>query len=142
MCIRDRRKPTPRRLRASGPAQCAIAPFDGGCVSAGEDGVVCVWDAERLVAERRPHRDAELSPSEPTRGKPRVADGSGKGGEVGEDGEGSEGGSRGKGKAPPSEADGGSRGGPPSAITSLDLWAGDEVRLVTGHKSGQVCWWA
>ena len=43
----------PVLLRASGPAQACLRTFEGGALTAGEDGLVNVWGAQALVTQRR-----------------------------------------------------------------------------------------
>ena len=40
-------------LRASGPAQSCLRTFEGGALTAGEEGIVNVWGAQSLVTQRR-----------------------------------------------------------------------------------------
>ena len=104
MCIRDR---------------YCLRAFGGGCITAGDGGVVHVWDDKSLVAERRPEIPTPDKSQHGGEGVRAVVD-------VG-------------------DASGGTHGwsaSTPPTIKAMHLWgAGEEVRLVTGHASGVLCWW-
>ena len=86
------RAPRPAILRASGaPQTCACAFDGGGGLTAGSDGLINVWDGQKLLGRRGV------------------------------------------------ESEGGEGGG--SAVRSMHLWLGGEMRIVTGHANGHVCWW-
>ena len=120
----------PRRLRGSGPAQSCVRAFDGGGLTAGEDGAVCVWDPERQVAERRPDQSPETAPGGASSSDAPVAPAKEELVDLSE--------TTGMDPRPP-PANGAEV--QPSAIRAMHLWAGETVRLVTGHANGQLCWW-
>ena len=114
----------PRYLRhAGGAAQSCARAFDGGAITAGEDGVVSIWDANRLVAQRKPEAAAGCASASTLAAE---AGGASAADEFG-------------------AAWGGSRKVEVAgdAICSMHLvWAGEnEARLLSGHASGAILWW-
>ena len=119
VAVAELRAPRLRMLRTGGAPQSCIRAFKGGALSAGEDGVVHMWDSQRHVMEMA----ADLATPEIDATLPHGADA-----DLGE------GGARGPGSARRN----------PHAIRSMHLWSGSgagDVSLVTGHESGQLCWW-
>lgn len=120
VAVSELRSARPRLLRSNGPPQSCVRSFDGGCLTAGVDGVVNVWDSTSLYTRHT----ADLHAFE---GQPGGTGGSAGGG-IG---------------TAPAAADS------PSAIRSMHLWTGAAadpagtapVRLVTGHENGLLCWW-
>ena len=116
----------PHSLRPSGSAQSCVRAFDGGgSVTAGDDGVLYVWDAQRLVGQLKAEETAEERAEEAAGA---LSDEFGAAWGVGRERK-----IKGKGDAVCSMH---------LAWVHLENWVAEEPRLVTGHASGRMRWWA